>query len=131
MVVLVELEALKEIWFEALETKELRLIGACNYFVDHYPKLFKEIEKKVQNTPDIIWRNIVDRGVQGHKITKYPWSRTKYSLSKTGNPNVVLLYEQKVVIANWADKQKPVFFISENPHLVQSYNDYFEELWKQ
>ncbi len=124
-------EALQQIWFEALAAKELRLIGARGYFIDFYPKLFKQIEKKAKDTPGILWRNIVDRGVQGHQITKYPWSRTKYNLSKVGNPNVVWLYANKLVIANWADKKKPIFFVSENPHLVQSYNDYFEELWKQ
>ncbi|KKR08296.1 MAG: Transcriptional regulator, TrmB [Parcubacteria group bacterium GW2011_GWC2_39_14] len=124
-------EALQKIWFEALDTKELRLIGARGYFIDYYPELFKKIEAKAKNTPGIIWRNIVDRSVQGHAITKYPWSRTKYNLSKIGNPNVVWLYGKKLVIANWADKKKPIFFISENEHLVQSYNDYFEELWKQ
>jgi len=124
-------EALQQIWFEAIDAGELRLIGARGYFIDYFPELFKKIEEKAKNTPGIIWRNIVDRGVQGHKITKYPWSRTKYNLSRVGNPNVVWLYANKLVIANWADKKKPIFFVSENPHLVQSYNDYFEELWKQ
>jgi len=124
-------QALQDIWLEAIDAKELRLIGARGYFIDYYPELFKMIEEKAKNTPGVVWRNIVDRGVQGHKITKYPWSRTKYNLSKVGNPNVVWLYDKKLVIANWADKKNPIFFASENEHLVQSYNDYFEELWKQ
>ena len=70
----------------------------------------------------------MDAGVRGHKITKYPWSETKYLLSGPKNPNVIWLFGEKVVIVNWADKE-PVLFVSTNKYLVQTYNDYFDGLW--
>lgn len=121
-------KALQEIWLEIIDHKELRLIGARGYFIDRYPELFKVIEEKAKKTPGIKWKNVVDIGVKGHKITKFPWAETKYNLSTIKNPNVVWLYGKKVIIANWAGNE-PIMFVSTNKHLVQSYNDYFEELW--
>ncbi|MFA6099763.1 MAG: helix-turn-helix domain-containing protein [Patescibacteria group bacterium] len=121
-------KALQEIFLEAVEAKELRYIGARGYFMDQYPELFKPVLEKIKITPGVRWRNIVDPGVRGHGITRFPWTQTKYTLSMAKNPNVVWLYGNKAVVTSWAGDE-PVMFISTNPQLVQSYNDYFEELW--
>ncbi|MDD2731007.1 MAG: helix-turn-helix domain-containing protein [Candidatus Portnoybacteria bacterium] len=121
-------KALQEIFLEAVEAKELRYIGARGYFMDQYPNLFKPVLEKIKVTPGVRWRNIVDPGVRGHGITRFPWTQTKYTLSMAKNPNVVWLYGKKVVVTSWAGDE-PVMFMSTNPQLVQSYNDYFEELW--
>jgi len=121
-------KALQEIFLEAVEAKELRYIGARGYFMDRYPDLFKPVLEKIKITPGVRWRNIVDPGVRGHGITRFPWTQTKYTLSMTKNPNAVWLYGNKVVVTSWAGDE-PVIFVSKNPQLVQSYNDYFEELW--
>lgn len=71
----------------------------------------------------------MDSGVRGHYVTRLPWAETKYLLSGVKNPNVVWLYGPKVVITNWAGDE-PIMFVSTNKQLVQSYNDYFEELWQ-
>lgn len=122
-------EALQKIWLESIDYQELRLIGARGYFIDRYPDLYKAVEEKTKKTPGIKWRNIVDSGVRGHYVTRLPWAETKYLLSGVKNPNVVWLYGPKVVITNWAGDE-PIMFVSTNKQLVQSYNDYFEELWK-
>ncbi len=121
-------QALQNVWLESLDYKELRLIGAREYFIDQYPKLFKSIEEKARTKKDIIWKNIVDPSVRGHKITQFPWTQTKYSLSNIKNPNVIWLYGNKVAISNWTEEE-PVVFISTNKQLIQSYNDYFDSLW--
>ncbi|MDD5726254.1 MAG: helix-turn-helix domain-containing protein [Patescibacteria group bacterium] len=121
-------KALQEIFLEAVEAKELRYIGARGYFMDRYPDLFKPVLDKIKITPGVRWRNIVDPGVRGHGITRFPWTQTKYTLSMAKNPNVVWLYGNKAVVTSWAGDE-PVMFVSTNPQLVQSYNDYFEELW--
>ncbi|MFA4954968.1 MAG: helix-turn-helix domain-containing protein [Patescibacteria group bacterium] len=123
-------EALKNIWLEGIEAKEIRFIGARGYFMDRFPKLFEEVQRKAEATPGVSWRIVTDRGVKGHKVTTFPWSKTKYIFDTVKSPNVVWLYGDKVVIANWTEKE-PILFVSENKHLAQSYNDYFEALWKQ
>ena len=124
-------EALQNIWLEAIDAKDLRFIGARGYFIDKFPKLFAVIEEKAKKTPGIRWRNIVDPGARGHRITNYPWAETKYSLPGVKNPNVVWLFGNKLVISNWAEGDTPVLFVSENKQLFQSYSDYFEALWNQ
>jgi hypothetical protein len=123
-------KALQEIWLEAVDHRELRFIGARGYFMDKHPELYKPIEAKAKKTPGVVWRNIVDKNTQGHPLTKLPWSETKYNLPNIKNPNVVWLFGKKVAISNWAEGDEPVIFVSENKNLVQSYNDYFEALWK-
>jgi sugar-specific transcriptional regulator TrmB len=121
-------KALQEIFLETVDAKELRYIGARGYFMDQYPDLFKPVLEKIKATPGVSWKYIVDPSVRGHKITRFPWAQTKYTLSTVKNPNVVWLYGNKVVVISWAGNE-PVMFVSTNPQLVQSYNDYFEELW--
>lgn len=123
-------EALRDIWLEAIDSKELHLIGAKGYFIDQYPELFKSIGEKAKKTKNVIWKNVVDPSIRGHKITQFPWTQTKYSLSTVQNPNVIWLYGNKVAISNWT-KEEPVTFVSTNKQLVQSYNDYFDGLWNK
>jgi len=121
-------EALRDIWLESIDYNELKFIGARGYFVDKYPEMFKEVEEKVKQNKNYKIKNIVDGGMWGHKVTKLPWAETKYVLTGPRNPNVVWLYGNKVVVVNWEEKE-PVMFISENKSLVQSNNNYFDELW--
>ncbi len=121
-------EAVYDIWMEAIETKQLRWIGARGYFIDTYPQLYQKIENKMRQTPDFKWKNITDPGVRGHKITKYPWAQTKYVFSGPKSPNVVWLFGDKMAISSWAGKE-PTVFVSTNTQLIQTYSEYFEELW--
>ncbi|KKQ27515.1 MAG: hypothetical protein US42_C0008G0026 [Candidatus Magasanikbacteria bacterium GW2011_GWC2_37_14] len=126
--ILYGIEALKKLWLEAIDCGELRWIGARGYTIDNYPKIYAEVLKKAQNTPGIIWKNIIDPEFKGHALTKLPWVKTKYNLSKTRNPIPIWLFGNKVLIVNWA-KKEPIIFVSTNKSLIQSYSDNFEELW--
>ncbi|MFA6424171.1 MAG: helix-turn-helix domain-containing protein [Candidatus Magasanikbacteria bacterium] len=121
-------KALQEIMLESIDYGELKGIGAKGNFFENYPGFFNDIKKRAVMKQGLVWRNIVDPSMKGHEITKFLWTKTKYNLSDTKNPNVVWLYGPKAVIINWADKE-PVMFVSTNKALVQSYNDYFEEMW--
>lgn len=121
-------EALRDLWLEGTATGEVRWIGARGYFIDNFPEYFREIENASRAKSGLVWKNIVDRSVSGHAVTKFPWSQTRYTSIKTHNPNVTWLFGNKMVISNWVESE-PVLFVSENKHLVQSQNDYFEELW--
>jgi len=123
-------EAIRNVWMESLDCKELRWIGARGYFIDKYPEMFAEIEEKAKKIKGLKWYNILDNESRGHKITTFPWVENKYLLSSIKNPNVVWLYGQKVAVSNWAENE-PVIFVSENKALVQSYLDYFDELWNK
>jgi len=121
-------EALKELWLEGVDCKEMKWIGARGYFMDAYPELFEEVEKKIQKTKGVVWKNVVDSTMQNHRLSKLPWMQTKYTATKTKNPIVVWLFGNKVLIVNWAEGE-PIIFMSTNQSLVQSYSDYFQELW--
>lgn len=123
-------EALQNIWLESIDTGGMRFIGARGFFMDRYPNLMKPIIEKMTHSKNVYWKNIVDPGVRGHKITSFPWSQTKYTLSNSKNLNVVWLWGNKVAIVNWAGDE-PIILVSENKNLVQSYSDNFEELWKK
>ncbi len=122
-------DVVKQIWLESVrESATLDFIGARGYFVDHYPEMFAEIIEEAKKVKDLRWRNVVDESARNHKLNTLPWMEAQYSMKGSKNPNVVWLWGKKVAIANWTDAE-PVVLISENPHLVQSYRDYFDELW--
>jgi sugar-specific transcriptional regulator TrmB len=123
-------EVVKNIWLDSLRYGELKFIGARGYFIDRYPEMFAEIESKARVIKNLKWRNVVDVGAKGHRLNKLPWMETRYTLVGAKNPNVVWLWGNKVAVANWTETE-PVVFISTNKHLVQSYQDYFDELWNK
>lgn len=76
-------------------------------------------------------RNIVDIGVNGHKITKFSFAKTKYNLDKSFvDLSVFWIYGNKVVISNWAGKE-PIAMIIENREIVKMYKKQFEMLWNK
>lgn len=122
--------AVKDMWLESLRYRELKFIGARGYFPDRYPDQFQEIIEKAKKVRGLKWKNITDIGSKNHIHNNLPWIEVKYSLNVIKNPNVVWLYGDKVAVVNWTEDE-PVVFVSENKALVQSYNDYFEELWNK
>ena len=121
-------EVIKNIWLESLQTKELKFIGARGYFVDRHPKMFDEIKSKAENISGLKWKNVVDIDSKNHPLNKLPWMEARYNIKGSKNPNVIWLWGNKVAVANWTEDE-PVVLISENKHMVQSYQDYFDELW--
>ena len=122
-------EAVRDMWLEGVEAKEMLFISARGYFVDKYPKLFEEVVAAAKKKKNIHWKIVTDEGVRGHSVTTFPWVETKYVLPKAPSPNVVWMFGSTVAVVNWSGDQ-PIVFISKNPHLVQSYRDYFDALWK-
>lgn len=127
-VVLRGAEVVKDIWLESLQTGELKFIGARGYFVDLYPEMFVEIKTKAEKIDNLKWKNIVDEGAKNHELNKLPWMEARFNLKGSKNPNAIWLWGNKVAVINWAEDE-PVVFLSSNKHVVQSYNDYFDELW--
>lgn len=126
--VLKGVDALRDLWLEGIDCKEIRWIGARGYFVDRYPEIWQEIKTKSEHTPGVVWKNIIDSDFKGHALTKLPWMETRYNLGEIRNPTAIWLFGDKVLIVNWAE-DVPVIFQSTNKQLVQSYSDYFEEMW--
>jgi len=122
-------EVVRDIWLESLQSGELKFIGARGYFIDRFPEMFVEIEEKAKKVENLKWKNIVDESFKDHKLTKLPWMETSFNIKGSKNPNVVWLWGDKVALANWTEKE-PVVFVSSNKHVVQSYRDYFDELWE-
>ena len=76
-------------------------------------------------------RNIVDPGVKGHRITKFPFVKTKYTLPKEFSMlSVFWIYGDKVVISNWT-KEEPIVVMINNKSLHDMYKQQFELLWKK
>lgn len=124
-------EVVRDTWIEASEKyKEFKFIGARGYFVDRYPEMFAEVKKRVENIPGLKWKNIVDPSARDHEINNLPWMEARYNAAGSKNPNVVWLYGNKVAVANWTETE-PVVFISEDKNVVDSYRDYFDELWNK
>lgn len=123
-------EALRDLWLKGIDCKEMRWIGAKGFFVDRYPEMYKEIKAKADKTPGLVWKNVVDPSMKNHSFTKLPYLKTKFHLSPNKNPTVIWLFGDTVLVTNWAENE-PVIFQSTNKHLVQSYSDYFEELWNK
>lgn len=128
--VLTGAEAVRDLWLESIEVGELNFIAARGYFVDKYPKLFKEVTTKAIQTTGLKWKIINDPSTKGHPLTQLPWVENRYVLPDVPNPNVVWIFGNKVAIANWTE-DNPVVFVSTNQNLVQSYRDYFEAMWQQ
>ena len=123
-------EAVKQIWLESLAPGKLDFVGARGYFVDRNPDMFEEILAKAKEMKELSWRNVVDSSAKTHKLNKLPWMEARFTIKGSKNPNVIWLWGEKVAVANWTEDE-PVVFISENKHLVQSYRDYFYELWEE
>ncbi len=92
--------------------------------------MFAEVKERVEKIPGLKWKNIVDPSARDHEINNLPWMEARYNATGSKNPNVVWLYGNKVAVANWTETE-PVVFISEDKNVVDSYRDYFDELWNK
>ncbi|NQU98506.1 hypothetical protein HQ533_03495 [Candidatus Woesearchaeota archaeon] len=124
------LDAIQNLFEEMLDAGSCDLIGARGYFVDKRPKYIDEWEKRAIKK-GFKMRNIVDKGIKGHRNTKFPFVKTKYTLPKEfANLSVVWIYGDKVAISNWTEKE-PIAVIIENKSLHDMYKTQFELLWNK
>jgi HTH-type transcriptional regulator, sugar sensing transcriptional regulator len=123
------LDAVQNIFNEMLEAGHCDFIGAEGYFIDHRPDFIKEWEKRAQKQ-GFTMRNVVNPETKGHKITKFPFAETKYTIKKEfSSLSVFWIYGKKVVITNWMEEE-PLVFIIENENFYNLYKQQFEVLWK-
>ncbi|MDP2750755.1 MAG: helix-turn-helix domain-containing protein [Nanoarchaeota archaeon] len=128
--ILYGLDAVQDIFEDILESGQCDFIGARGYFIDARPKYIDEWEKKAIKKGFKL-RNIVDSEVKGHRITKFSFTQTKYTLAKEfANLSVFWIYGNKVVISNWM-KKEPMVIIIENKQLHDMYKQQFELLWNK
>ncbi|TKJ17792.1 hypothetical protein CEE44_04660 [Candidatus Woesearchaeota archaeon B3_Woes] len=128
--VLKGIDAVQDIFEEMLKYGEVDFIGARGYFVDERPKFIDEWEKRAIKK-GFKMRNIVDPEVRGHRITTFPFVKTKYTLPKEFSQlSVFWIYGNRVVITNWMEKE-PIVIIIDNKNLYNMYKQQFELLWKK
>ncbi len=124
------LDAIQNLFEEMLEAGSCDFIGARGYFIDHRPKYMDKWEKRAIKK-GFTMRNIVDIGTKGHRITKFPFTQTKYTIPKEFSQlSVFWIYGDKVAISNWTEKE-PIAVIIENKHLHDMYKQQFKLLWKR
>ena len=129
-IVLKGIDAFKTVLNDILECKKLDWIGARGYFVDREPNFINDWEKEAIKK-GLKVRNIVDPKTKGHRITKFPFIKTKFTLPKEfANLSVFWIYKNKVAISNWAGDE-PIIMIIENKQIVDMYKKQFELLWKK
>ncbi|MBW2966646.1 hypothetical protein KY342_06090 [Candidatus Woesearchaeota archaeon] len=124
------LDAIQDLFEDFLKEGNVDFIAARGYFVDKRPKYIDDWEKRAA-AKGFKMRNIVDPGTKGHRITKFPFVKTKYTLPKEfAKLSVIWIYGDKVVISNWTEKE-PIAVIIENKALHDMYKQQFELLWKK
>jgi sugar-specific transcriptional regulator TrmB len=123
-------DAIQNIFEDMLEAGNVDFIAARGYFVDKRPKYIDDWEKRAIKQ-GFKMRNLVDPETKGHRITKFPFVRTKYTLPKEfAKLSVIWIYGNKVVISNWTEKE-PIAVIIENKSLHDMYKTQFELLWNK
>ncbi len=124
------LDGIQDIFEQILASGSCDFISAEGYFMDMRPKYIDEWEKRAIKH-GFKMRNIVNPEAKGHRITKFPFAKTKYTIPKEfAKLSVIWIFANKVVIANYTEKE-PIAFVIENESLQQMYKTQFELLWKK
>jgi HTH-type transcriptional regulator, sugar sensing transcriptional regulator len=125
------MDGVKQIFEEMLEHGSCDYIAARGYFIERASETYINDWERRAKEKKFVMRNIVDPSVKGHKITNFPFAKTKYTLPKEfANLSVFWIYGGKVAISNWADEE-PIIMIVENKSLYDMYKQQFELLWNQ
>ncbi len=128
--VLKGLDAVQNLFEEMLEHKHGDLIGAKGYFLDKRPKYADKWEKLAKKK-GFTMRNIVDPETKSHRITKFSFAKTKYTIPKEfTHLSVYWIFGDKVAISNWMGDE-PIVLVIENKRLHQMYKKQFELMWKK
>jgi HTH-type transcriptional regulator, sugar sensing transcriptional regulator len=123
-------DAVQLVFEEMLDFGKADFIGARGYFVDSRPKFIDQWEKKAKKKR-FKMRNIVDPGAKGHRITKFPFAKTKYHIPKEFSAlSVFWIFGNKVVISSWSGEEPRVIVI-EDKAVYNLYKKQFELMWKK
>jgi len=124
------LSAVEDLFNLMLEEDEAMFIGARGYFVDRSSKFIDDWEKRAISKK-FKFRNMVDSETQGHRITKFPFAQTKYSLNQEFSKlSVIWIFGTKVAISNWSEDE-PSIVIIDDKKFNETYRSQFESLWNQ
>ena len=124
------IDAIQDLFEDMLEEGHCDFIGARGYFVEKKPEYIKNWEERAKKT-GFTMRNITDHEMKDHKITKFSFAQTKYTLNPSfSHLSVFWIFKNKVAISNWIEKE-PIAMIIENKSLVKMYKKQFELLWKE
>jgi hypothetical protein len=126
--VLKGLDAVQQIFEEILASGHCDFIAARGYFMDLRPKYIDNWEKRAKEN-GFTMRNIVDPDVKGHRITGFPFAKTKYTLNKEfASMSAFWIYGNKVVITNWIENE-PTCVVINNKNFHDMYKKQFESMW--
>jgi len=113
-----------------LENGGVDWIGARGYFVDVNSEYTTEWEKRAIKK-NIHTRNFSRPGSEGHRVTKWAFGETKYTLEKEfAQMSCFWIFKDKVAITNYITGQALVVLI-ENKSICELYRKQFENLWKK
>jgi len=123
-------DAVQQIFEDMLNYDQVDFMAAKGYFVDRRPEFIDDWEKRAIKK-GFKMRNIVDKETKGHRITKFPFTQTKYTLPKEfAELSVFWIYGNQVVISNWTEKE-PIVIVIKNKSMYNMYKQQFELLWKK
>ena len=122
------IKAIENIFMDMLNYKQIDFIGARGYLIDKSPKFISKWEK-LAIEKGFKMRNIVDKEIKGHKITRFPFAKTKYTIPKEyAKLSVIWIYGNKIAISNWT-KKEPFAIIINNKEIYDMYKSQFEIIW--
>jgi len=122
-------ELFKKVWLETLEKDDvLYFIGAKGYYFDRRPEDAEEIVE-VARKKGMIWKNVVDIGTKGHRVTQIEFAKTRYFKEKITAPGVIWICGERILMTNWT-KEEPIVVVIDNKEIADSYRNYFEILWE-
>jgi hypothetical protein len=124
------LDAVKNIFNEVLDSEDLYILGGRGYLSNKDPVFANDWLNKI-NESEILIKVILNPEDKNHPITTISNTKIKYNLPKTfSDNNVFWIYNHKVVLLNWADKE-PLVIIIENKLIYEMYKKQFDTLWNQ
>ena len=118
----------KRVWLETLDKGDvLYMIGAKGYYFDRRPKDAEDIVEAARKK-GMKWKNVVDIGTKGHRVTTIEFAETRYFKEKITFPGVLWVCGDRAMISNWA-KDEPIVIVMDDKDIADSYRNYFEILW--
>lgn len=115
-------QALKNIFEDQLNTKEVLVLGASSKAYDILQFYFKWYDQKRKVSKTKIKILTTDR-----KIKRIPLAEIRYLDNKYSNPLAINIYKDKVAIILWA--KEPIAILIKNKEISDSYKLYFELNW--